>query len=57
VLPAPLRGLGALAVLEQVHGVTGLAPVLPHSPPPTVMGMGSLLGSWCGSTGARAPGA
>jgi hypothetical protein len=33
VQPAPLRGLGALAVLEQVHGVTVLAPVLPHSPP------------------------
>jgi hypothetical protein len=26
-------------------------------PPPTVMGMGSLLGSWCGSAGARATGA
>jgi hypothetical protein len=29
----------------------------PVPPPPTVMGMGSLLGSWCGSAGARATGA
>jgi hypothetical protein len=34
VQPAPLRGLGALAVPEQAHGVTGLAPAAPHSPPP-----------------------
>jgi hypothetical protein len=54
VQPAPLRGLGALAVPEQAAGVTGLAPAALHSPP-TVMGMGSLLGSWCGGTGARAP--
>jgi hypothetical protein len=57
VKPAPLRGLGTLAVLEQAHGVTGLTPATLLSPFPTVMGMGSLLGSWCGGTGARAPGA
>jgi hypothetical protein len=56
VQPAPLRGLGALAVPEQVarrHGTgTGHA-----AQSPTVAGMGSLLGSWCDDTGARAPGA
>jgi hypothetical protein len=31
---APLRGLGALAVLEQAHGVTGLTPAALHSPFP-----------------------
>jgi hypothetical protein len=33
VQPAPLRGLGALAVPEQAVGVTGLAPAALHSPP------------------------
>jgi hypothetical protein len=40
VQPAPLRGFGALAVPEQVHGVTGLAPAAPHSPPPNSDGDG-----------------
>jgi hypothetical protein len=34
VQPAPLRGLGALAVPEQAAGVTGLALAALHSPPP-----------------------
>jgi hypothetical protein len=34
VQPAPLRGLGALAVLEQARGVTGLTPAALHSPSP-----------------------
>jgi hypothetical protein len=34
VQPAPLRGLGALAVLERAHGVTGLTPAALHSPSP-----------------------
>jgi hypothetical protein len=56
VQPAPLRGLGALAVPEQAarrHGTgTGHAAQFP-----TVAGMGSLLGSRCDGAGARAPGA
>jgi hypothetical protein len=32
VHPAPLRGSGALAVLEQARGVTGLTPAALHSP-------------------------
>jgi hypothetical protein len=32
VRPAPLRGSGALAVLEQARGVTGLTPAALHSP-------------------------
>jgi hypothetical protein len=32
--PAPLRGLGALAVPEQAAGVTGLTLAALHSPPP-----------------------
>jgi hypothetical protein len=34
VKPAPFRGLGALAVLAQAHGVTGLTPAALHSPFP-----------------------
>jgi hypothetical protein len=56
VQPAPLRGLGALAVPEQAarrHG-TGIGHAAQS---PTVAGMGSLLGSWCDGAGARASGA
>jgi hypothetical protein len=34
VQPPPLRGLGALAVLEQARGVKGLTPAALHSPSP-----------------------
>jgi hypothetical protein len=34
VRPDPLRGPGALAVLEQARGVTGLTPAAVHSPSP-----------------------
>jgi hypothetical protein len=34
VQPVPLRGLGALVVLEQAHGVTGLTLAALHSPSP-----------------------
>jgi hypothetical protein len=51
VKPAPFRGLGASAVLEQAHGVTGLTPAALHSPFPQWWGWAPPWG-----VGAAAPG-
>jgi hypothetical protein len=50
----PFEGSTRQPYRSRRRGVTGLAPAVPHSPP-TVVGMGSLLGSWCGGTGVCAP--